>query len=425
VKGEFKTNMNLRFDAPGSNGEWITRDQSGNMQIPDRPIVGFIEGDGVGPDITSASRTVFDAAVRRAYSGKKEICWWEIPAGEKSHEMYGEYLMDDALKAIVKANIVIKGPLTTPVGGGYRSINVTLRQKLNLYACVRPVRHIGGAPAPVKRPQDVNMVIFRENMEDLYKGIEWRSGSEEAEKIIDFLEKDMGVEIDKESGIGIKPISPKATKKLVTMAIQYALDNDRKTVTLIHKGNIMKFTEGAFRDWGYEAAVEEFRDKVVLEEELWNEHSGKMPQDKILINDRIADAAFQQVLLRPKEYEVLATPNLNGDYMSDALAAQVGGLGMAPGANIGDECAVFEATHGSAPKYAGMDKVNPGSLILSGVMMLEYMGWPEAGDLIVKAMSKTIESGVVTYDLARQLPEARETSCSGFASEIVENMAKI
>jgi isocitrate dehydrogenase len=422
MKGAIEREMNFRFESPGDSGQWISLDNNGDIVTPDNPIVGFIEGDGVGPDITSAAQKVFDAAISRVSNGQREIQWWEIPAGEKSFEKYGEYLMDDALEAIVKARVVIKGPLTTPVGGGYRSLNVTLRQKLNLYACVRPVRHIGGTPAPVKRPEDVDMVIFRENMEDLYKGIEWRSGTEEARKIIGFLNQQMGIEIDESSGVGIKPISPEATKKLVRMAIQYALDNDRKSVTLMHKGNIMKFTEGAFRDWGYEVARDEFRDKVIFEDELWNDYSGRLPEGKILINDRIADAAFQQVLLRPREYEVFATPNLNGDYLSDALAAQVGGLGMAPGANIGDECAIFEATHGSAPKYAGMDKVNPGSLILSGVMMLEHMGWKDAAGLIVDAMARTIESKVVTYDLARQLTDAKEVSCSGFASAIVENM---
>ncbi len=416
--------MNLRFSKPDPKGQWITTDQSGAIITPDNPIVGYIEGDGVGPDITATALKVFNAAIKKTFNGQKEICWWEIPAGEKSFKEYGEYLMEDAFEAILKARVAIKGPLTTPVGGGFRSLNVTLRQRLNLYACVRPVRYIEGVPAPVKRPEDVNMVIFRENMEDLYKGIEWSSGSDEAKKIIRFLDDQMGVSVDELSGVGIKPISPSATKKLVKMAIQYALDHNRKTVTLIHKGNIMKFTEGAFRDWGYEAAKEEFPDKVIFEDDLWNEYSGKLPEGKILINDRIADAAFQQVLLRPREYEVFATPNLNGDYLSDALAAQVGGLGMAPGANIGDDCAIFEATHGSAPKYTGMDKVNPGSLILSGVMMLEHMGWEAPGKLIVDAMAETVKSGKVTYDLARQLPGAEELSCSGFGAAVIENMDK-
>lgn len=417
--------MNPRFNMPDPKGQWIALDKSGAIITPDNPIVGYIEGDGVGPDITSTALKVFNAAIEKAFSGKKQICWWEIPAGEKSYKYYGEYLMEDAFEAILKAKVAIKGPLTTPVGGGFRSLNVTLRQRLDLYACVRPVRYIEGVPAPVKRPEDVDMVIFRENMEDLYKGIEWSSGSDEAKKIIRFLNDQMGVSVDELSGVGIKPISPSATKKLVKMAIQYAVDHNRKTVTLIHKGNIMKFTEGAFRDWGYEAAKEEFADKVIFEDELWDEYSGKPPEGKILINDRIADAAFQQVLLRPKEYEVFATPNLNGDYLSDALAAQVGGLGMAPGANIGDNCALFEATHGSAPKYTGMDKVNPGSLILSGVMMLEHMGWEAAGKLIVDAMAETIKSGKVTYDLARQLPGAEELSCSGFGAAVIKNMDNV
>lgn len=417
--------MNNRFDDPPSSGDWITRSQSNELRVPDNPIVGFIEGDGVGPDIWAASRRVFDATVRLASKGERRIWWREIPAGEKSFQRLGEYLPDHAFEAIERAVVVIKGPLTTPVAGGFRSLNVTLRQRLTLYACIRPVKHIPGTPAPVKRPEDVDMVIFRENTEDVYAGIEWKSGTDEAGRVIDFLDRTMDVKVDQGSGIGIKPISPGATKRLVRRAIRYALDNGRNRLTLVHKGNIMKFTEGAFRDWGYEVAREEFPDLVVFEDELMAKHGGKIPEGKILVNDRIADAMFQQVLLRPAEYDVLALPNLNGDYLSDALAAQVGGLGMAPGANVGDTCAVFEATHGSAPKYAGMDKVNPGSLLLSGAMMLDHMGWKKESDLMVAGMSAAIGAGTVTYDLARQMPESLEVSCSGFADAVIEHMEKV
>jgi isocitrate dehydrogenase len=403
-------------------GAWITNTVDGKLNVPDNPIVGFIEGDGVGPDIWAASRPVFDAAVHKASGGSRQIQWWEIPAGEKSLRDYGEHLPDHSLEAIRRAVVVIKGPLTTPVGGGFRSLNVTLRQKLDLYACVRPVRYISGAPSPVLHPQDVDMVVFRENTEDVYAGIEWKSGSEEAGQIIRFLRADMGVHVDPLSGIGVKPMSPHATKRLVRRAIQFALDKGKQRVTLVHKGNIMKFTEGAFRDWGYELAREEFPDKVVFEDELEKDYAGAIPEGKIVLNDRIADAMFQQVLLRPKEYEVLALPNLNGDYLSDALAAQVGGLGMAPGANIGDDCAVFEATHGTAPKYAGLNKVNPGSMLLSGAMMLEHIGWGKAAALIVEGISKAIRKGTVTYDLARLMPGSREVSCSGFGSAVIEQM---
>lgn len=403
-----------------NGGSWITIAPDGRLELPDEPIIGFIEGDGVGPDIWSASRPVFDAAVRRAYHGERRIHWWEIPAGEKSYKRYGEHLPEDAFDAIEKARVVIKGPLTTPVGGGFRSLNVTLRQRLDLYACIRPVKHIAGAPAPVLRPQDVDMVVFRENTEDVYAGLEWKSESEEAKRIIRFLNETLGVSVDPASGIGLKPMSSTASKRLVRRALQYALDNGRKRVTLVHKGNIMKFTEGAFRDWGYELARDEFRDHVVFENELSS--GDAVPKGKILVNDRIADAMFQQVLLRPSEFEVLALPNLNGDYLSDALAAQVGGLGMAPGANVGDRCAIFEATHGSAPKYAGLDKVNPGSLILSGALMFEHMTWTSAADLIVSALSDTISSGTVTYDLARQMDGADEVSCSGFGRALVERI---
>ena len=407
---------------PPAGGSWIKLEADNSINVPDNPILGFIQGDGVGPDIWAASQPVFDAAISKSYGGDRKIYWWRLAAGEKCFNDTGESLSDETLEAITRAVVVIKGPLTTPVGGGFRSLNVTLRQKLDLYSCIRPVKFLSGTPSPVLRPEDVDMVIFRENTEDVYAGIEWKSGSEQAIKIIEFLKSDMGVSIDPQSGVGIKPMSPSASKRLVRRAIKHAIDNGRKVVTLVHKGNIMKFTEGAFRDWGYELAREEFSDVIVTESELESKFSGKMPERKILLNDRIADAMFQQALLRPREYEVLAMPNLNGDYMSDALAAQVGGLGMAPGANVGDRCAVFEATHGSAPKYAGLDKVNPGSMLLSGVMMFDYMGWKEAGMLIRNAMEKTIRDKVVTYDLARLMSGATEVSCSGFAKAIIERM---
>ncbi len=414
--------MGKKLMDPPSGGQWIKMGADNAVEVPDNPILGFIEGDGVGPDIWSASRPVLDEAVKKSYDDKRKIFWWRLAAGEKCFKDTGESLSDETLEAITRAVVVIKGPLTTPVGGGFRSLNVTLRQKLDLYSCIRPVKYLSGTPSPVLRPEDVDMVIFRENTEDVYAGIEWKSGSEQAIKIIDFLKSDMGVSIDPQSGVGIKPMSPSASKRLVRRAIKYAIENGREVVTLVHKGNIMKFTEGAFRDWGYELAREEFANFIVTESELDKNFSGKMPAGKILLNDRIADAMFQQALLRPREYEVLAMPNLNGDYMSDALAAQVGGLGMAPGANVGDRCAVFEATHGSAPKYAGLDKVNPGSMLLSGVMMFDYMGWKEAGVLIRNAMEQTIRDKVVTYDLARLMNGAREVSCSGFARAIIERM---
>lgn len=414
--------MGNKLIDPPLGGQWIKIVANNDIEVPDNPILGFIEGDGVGPDIWSASRPVFDEAVKKSYGDKRKIFWWRLAAGEKCFNDTGESLSDETLEAITRAVVVIKGPLTTPVGGGFRSLNVTLRQKLDLYSCIRPVKYLSGTPSPVLRPEDVDMVIFRENTEDVYAGIEWKSGSEQATRIIDFLKSDMGVSIDPQSGVGIKPMSPSASKRLVRRALKHAIENGRKVVTLVHKGNIMKFTEGAFRDWGYELAGDEFADVIVTEAELDKNFSGKMPAGKILLNDRIADAMFQQALLRPKEYEVLAMPNLNGDYMSDALAAQVGGLGMAPGANVGDRCAVFEATHGSAPKYAGLDKVNPGSMLLSGVMMFDHMGWKEAGALIRKAMEQTINDKVVTYDLARLMSGATEVSCSGFAKAVIERM---
>jgi isocitrate dehydrogenase len=414
--------MNSLLEAVPRDGAWIRTQESGELLVPDNPIVGFIEGDGVGPDIWEASRPVFEAAVRKVWSGAKRIHWWEIPAGEKSFSQLGTYLGDGALEAIRKAVVCIKGPLTTPVGGGIRSLNVTLRQKLDLYACVRPVRYLPGTPAPVLHPEQVDMVVFRENTEDVYAGIEWPSGSAEASQLIAFLRDTLHVGIDATSGIGIKPMSAAATKRLMRRAMRFALANNRNRVTLVHKGNIMKFTEGAFRDWGYELAREEFADRIVMESDLADLHGERIPEGKILVNDRIADSMFQQVLLRPSEYQVLAMPNLNGDYLSDALAAQVGGLGMAPGANIGDSCAIFEATHGSAPKYAGLDKVNPGSMLLSGAMMFEHMGWSRAAELVIGGIAKAIQSGVVTYDLARLMPHSREVSCSGFAREVIAHI---
>ncbi len=407
---------------PPAQGEWITWTDGGRLSVPDNPIIGLIEGDGVGPDIWAAAQPVFDAAVERASGGKRRIHWWELPAGEKASDRFGRHLPDETLDAVRKAVVVIKGPLTTPVGGGHRSLNVTLRQELDLYACVRPVKYVPGTPSPVKRPEDVDMVIFRENTEDLYAGIEWKSGADEAHRVLGFLRDHMNIVLDEASGLGVKPMSPRATKRLVRRAIRFAMEADRKKVTLVHKGNIMKFTEGAFRDWGYELAREEFPETVIFEDELSSRYSGAIPEGKILMNDRIADAMFQQVLLRPKEYEVLAMPNLNGDYLSDALAAQVGGLGMAPGANMGDACAIFEATHGSAPKYAGLDKINPGSMLLSGAMMLEHIGWKAEADLIVRGITAAIQARTVTYDLARLMPEAREVSCSGFGRAVIEHL---
>ncbi|UCE88040.1 MAG: isocitrate dehydrogenase (NADP(+)) [Deltaproteobacteria bacterium] len=409
---------------PPREGEKIQRDPQGRRIVPDHPIIPFIEGDGIGPDIWRASVRVFDAAVARAYGGRRKIAWYEIYAGEKANEVYGPntWLPEDTIKAISEYGIAIKGPLTTPVGGGIRSINVRLRQVLDLYACVRPVRWYQGVPSPVKEPGKLNVVIYRENTEDVYSGIEFQQGTDEAARVIQFLNDEMGKSVRPDSGIGIKPISVTGTERLVRMAIQYALEHGRKSVTLVHKGNIMKFTEGAFRDWGYALAKREFRDRIVTEDELWDRHDGKLPKGRILIKDRIADAMFQQVLLRPDEYEVIALPNLNGDYLSDACAAQVGGLGIAPGANIGDHAALFEATHGTAPKYAGQDKVNPGSVMLSGVMMLEYLGWNEAGQAIESAMERTIAQKRVTYDFHRQMEGATKVSTSGFGDAIIENL---
>ena len=400
----------------------ITIKADGSLIVPKNPIIPFIEGDGTGPDIWAAARRVLDAAVAKSYNGSRTIEWLEILAGEKAFQRTGEWLPQETIDALKKYVVSIKGPLTTPVGEGMRSLNVTLRQVLDLYACVRPVRYYQGVVSPVKDPGQVDMVIFRENTEDVYAGIEWQAGTEKANRVIEFLRNEMGALIRDNSGIGIKPISEFGTKRLVRKAIQYALDQGRDSVTLVHKGNIMKFTEGAFRNWGYELAMEEFGDAVITEAVLWEQHNGKVPAGKIVIKDRIADAMFQQILLRPSEYSVLAMPNLNGDYMSDALAAQVGGLGIAPGANIGDGVALFEATHGTAPKYAGMDKVNPGSILLSGVMLLEYIGWQEAAELIKTALETTISNKTVTYDLARLMEGATELSCSAFGSAIISNM---
>lgn len=417
--------MSRMLDAPPSGGQWITYGPDGSITVPDNPIVGFIEGDGVGPDIWSAARPVFDKAVRKASGEKRRIYWWEIPAGERCFLRTGQHLPDESFEAARRAAVVIKGPLTTPVSGGYRSLNVTLRQELDLFACIRPVKYIPGTPSPVKKPEDVDIVIFRENTEDVYAGIEWPSGSDAAERVITFLKESMGVAIDPASGVGVKPMSPRATKRLVRRAMEYALQTGRRRVTLVHKGNIMKFTEGAFRDWGYELAREEFRNVVIFEDKPNSGSNAEIPEGKILLNDRIADAMFQQVLLRPQEYEVLALPNLNGDYLSDALAAQVGGLGMAPGANVGDTCAIFEPTHGSAPRYAGLDKVNPCSMLLSGAMMMDHMGWHDEAALIVASVTSAIQAGIVTYDLARLMPGATEISCSGFGRVVMERMDRL
>jgi len=400
----------------------ITLDPNGRLNVPDFSIIPFIEGDGTGPDIWRATRKVVDAAVQNAYSGKKKIQWLEILAGEKGFHQTGEWLPTETLEAIRRHIVAIKGPLTTPVGKGIRSVNVSLRQKLDLYACIRPVSYVQGVPSPMKFPEKVNMVIFRENTEDVYAGIEWPSGSRDAEKVIRFLKEEMGVQIPDQAGIGIKPMSPQNSKRLVASAIAYAIENRLPSVTLMHKGNIMKYTEGAFCQWGYEVAREKFSSQTITEKALFETHGGVQPDGKVVIKDRIADMLFQQVLLRPDEFHVIATPNLNGDYLSDALAAQTGGLGMAPGANIGDSCAVFEATHGTAPKYAGLDKVNPGSLILSAAMMLEHMGWKDAAARIRTSLQATVQAGTVTYDLARQIPGATEVSCSGFAEAMIGKM---
>ena len=409
-----------------TTGSRITIGADGKLQVPNDPIIPFIEGDGTGPDIWRASQMVLDAAVEKAYGGKRKIHWFEVYAGEKANAVYGPntWLPNDTIEAIKEFVVAIKGPLTTPVGGGFRSINVALRQELDLYQCIRPVRWFEGVPAPVKEPGKLDMVIFRENTEDVYSGIEYKSGTPEAEKVRNFINNEMKPKepLRELSGIGIKPISPFGSKRLVAKAIEYAIEHGRTVVTLMHKGNIMKFTEGAFRDWGYEVAREKFADKVITEAEVWEKHSGKIPAGKVMINDRIADNMFQQILLRPDEYQVVATTNLNGDYISDAAAAQVGGLGIAPGGNVGDFAAVFEATHGTAPKYAGQDKVNPGSVILSGEMMLRHMGWSEAADLVIKGMERAISNKTVTYDFHRQMEGATLLKCSEFGRAVVEQM---
>ena len=414
--------LKLQKYLPPDEGEPIRTGVDG-ITVPDKPVIPFIEGDGVGPDITKAMQLVIDKAVSTAYGTKRRLVWWEIFAGEKSYDRFGEWLPQDTLDAVKYFKVAIKGPLTTPVGGGIRSLNVALRQRLDLFACIRPVRYFTGVPAPLKHPEDIDMTVFRENTEDVYAGIEWEAGSSEAQKLIGFLDKEMGKTLRPDSGIGVKPISEHATRRLMRMALHHALKKDKTSITIVHKGNIMKFTEGAFRRWCYETALNEFPGLTVTEVETAR-FGGEVPEGKILVKDRIADAMFQQILLRPREYDILITPNLNGDYLSDALAAAVGGLGLAPGANMSDEIAIFEATHGTAPKYAGMDKVNPGSLILSAVMMLEHLGWNEAAELVTGSMEETIGSGFVTYDLARQMKVAKEVSCSGFAEALCANIAK-
>jgi len=389
----------------------------GQLRVPHHPILPFIEGDGIGPDIWAAAHRVLDAAVKKAYGGARRIHWFEVYAGGKARDKYGEWLPQDTLEAIRYYTVAIKGPLTTPIGGGYRSLNVTLRQELDLYACIRPVRYFDGVPSPVKKPQEVDLTIFRENTEDVYAGIEWREGTEKCRKVVDFLNREMGCSIPADSAIGVKTMSARASKQLVRKAIRYAIERQKPSVTLVHKGNIMKYTEGAFKEWGYQVAKEEFPEYTVTEEE-----AGRLPRSpasKVMIKDRIADSMFQQILIRPADYSVVATPNLNGDYLSDAAVAQVGGLGLAPGANIGDTTAVFEATHGTAPAYAGQDKVNPGSLILSGAMMFEYMKWLEAADLIVEGMRQAIRAKRVTYDLARNMEGAVTVKCSEFADAVI------
>ncbi len=402
-------------------GTGITLSEQGTLLVPDDPIIPVIAGDGVGPDIWNASRPVFETAVAKAYGGKRQICWLPVRAGEDCWKETGEFVPDETMEAITKYRVALKGPLSTPVGKGFRSVNVLLRRLFDLYACIRPCSHIPGVPSPVKDPDAVNMVIFRENTEDLYAGIEWDKGTEECAKVIALIEELTGRELRKDTAIGIKPISETGSKRLVRMAIQYAIDHKLPSVTLVHKGNIMKFTEGGFRRWGYECAAEEFGDVTITEEEVYK-NGGTVPAGKIVIKDRITDAMFQQILLRPREYSVLAMPNLNGDYMSDALAAQVGGLGMAPGSNVGDGYAIFEATHGTAPKYTGLDKINPGSMMLSGALMLDFLGWKEAGDLVRSGIAGAVARKTVTYDLARQMEGATEVACSAFGKAVCEAM---
>ena len=410
----------IKIPADGKRITW----KGDALEVPDYPVIPVIEGDGIGPDIMCAARRVLDAAVNKIYSGQKKIAWMDIYAGDSAAARYaGNVLPDETVAAIQYYHVSLKGPLTTPVGGGFRSLNVSLRQMMDLYACVRPVNYFVGVPSPVRAPQKMDVVIFRENTEDVYAGIEWSEGSPEAVQVIQFLKDTFGTAIRIDSGIGIKPISITGTKRLVRMAIQYAIKHDRPSVTMVHKGNIMKFTEGAFRDWGYEVAREEFPEHTITEDEVWAKFDGQVPTGKIVIKDRIADSMLQQILTRTDEYDVIATPNLNGDYLSDACAAQVGGLGLAPGANIGDKVALFEATHGTAPKYANLDKVNPSSVLLSGVMMLEHLGWQEAADVVVAAVGKTIRQKKVTYDLARLMGDIDPLKTSEYATAIIANIA--
>jgi isocitrate dehydrogenase len=391
--------------------------------VPDHPIIAFIEGDGIGRDIMTASRRIWDAAVEKVFSGKRRIAWMEIYAGEKAARLYdGNYMPEETFDALREFLVGIKGPLTTPVGGGFRSLNVTLRQVLDLYACVRPVRWYEGVPSPLREPQNVNVVIFRENTEDVYAGIEYQAGTPENEKLARFLREELGAIFFEGAGLGVKPVSAFATKRLMRFALRYAIERGRKSVSVVHKGNIQKFTEGAFRNWCYEVAAQEFGGQTITEDQLWSEYNGQQPEGKIVIKDRIADIMFQHMLLRPTEFDVVVTPNLNGDYLSDAIAAEVGGVGIAPGANIGDQVGLFEATHGTAPKYTDLDKVNPGSLMFSGVMMLEFLGWWEAADLVTKAYEKTLAQKIVTYDFARQMPGATEVKTSQFATALIKNM---
>ena len=404
-----------------TDGEKI-RYVDGKLHVPNNPIVAYIEGDGIGVDITPVSIKVWDAAVEKAYNGTRKISWVELYCGEKAEPIYGTVMPEETFEALREFYVGIKGPLTTPVSGGFRSLNVTLRQVLDLYACVRPIRYFTGTPSPLKRPDLTNMIIFRENTEDVYSGVEWPANSEIANALITLMNNTYNTNIRPGSAIGVKPVSEFGTKRLVRQAIEYALENKSKSVTLVHKGNIMKYTEGGFKSWGYEVAAQEFGEQTISEAEVWDKYNGTTPEGKLLIQDRIADNMLQQILLRPTDYDVIATLNLNGDYLSDALAAQVGGLGMAPGGNIGDGVALFEATHGSAPKHAGLNRVNPGSLLLSGEMMLRYMGWKEAADLVIKGIEGAINAKTVTYDLHRQMEGATKLSTSEFGDAIIANM---
>ncbi len=414
--------MSYRHIRLPSSGDKITIEND-QLKVSDQPILGFVEGDGIGPDITSAAMRIWNVAVEKAYGGRRKVHWAELYLGEKAAGIYdGDYFPAETLEAIKELVVSIKGPLTTPVGGGFRSLNVSLRQQLDLYACVRPVTYFAGVPSPVKHPERVDAILFRENTEDVYAGIEYASGTPENEKLAKFLREEMGAKFFEGAGLGIKPISAFGTKRLVRKAIQYAIDHNKDSVTLVHKGNIQKFTEGAFRNWGYELAAEEFAEQTITEADLWDHHDGKVPEGKIVIKDRIADIMFQLMLLRPEEFSVIATSNLNGDYLSDLMAAEVGGMGIAPGANMADHIVVFEATHGTAPKYANLDKVNPSSLMFSGCMMFDYIGWGEVTTLIEQAFLKTIAQKIVTYDFARQMEGATEVSTSGFADALIANL---